>query len=92
VVQGSSVGEFFLSKLHILQKFSSMCSSRVSTQRLLFHCLDVLSSNQAKLVDELREFRQDTVMINNQLQDLNTRLHTGNIGCKRFCFLISNAS
>ena len=44
--------------------------------------LDVLRNNQSTLADELRQFRQDHAVINSQLQDLNTRLHMGNIGCK----------
>ncbi|CAK8697866.1 E3 ubiquitin-protein ligase TRAF7-like isoform X2 [Clavelina lepadiformis] len=42
--------------------------------------LDVLGNNQTKLVDELRQVRQEGAVFNSQLQDLNTRLHMGNIG------------
>ncbi|XP_078481474.1 zinc finger protein [Ciona intestinalis] len=42
--------------------------------------LEVMSTNQSKLVEELREFRQDNALINNQLQDLNTRLHISGVG------------
>jgi len=44
--------------------------------------LDVLSKNQSTLADEIRQFRQDNAVMNSQLQDLNTRLHMGNIGCE----------
>lgn len=42
--------------------------------------LELLSSNQAKLVDELDEMKQQNILVNNQLQELNTRLHMGGIG------------
>nr|CAB3267212.1 ZF(TRAF/RING)-5 zinc finger protein [Phallusia mammillata] len=66
---------------NFLRSMLSKTAERVDDLEKSFEIkLDVLSNNQTKLVEELREFRQDTVMINNQLQDLNTRLHMGNIG------------
>jgi len=39
--------------------------------------LELLTSNQSKLVDELDEFKQQNLVVENQLQELNTRLHMG---------------
>nr|XP_039272033.1 E3 ubiquitin-protein ligase TRAF7-like [Styela clava] len=41
---------------------------------------DVLTQNQNKISEELRQLRQDAVIITNELQNLNTKLNMGGIG------------
>ena len=51
-------------------------------------CVELLNSNQAKVVDELRDLKQQNIVVNNQLQDLNARLHMGGPGGKKNSKLI----
>lgn len=46
---------------------------------------DKLSQNHNKLTDDFRQLRQETGLISNELQQLNTKLNTGaGIGSKEF--------
>lgn len=68
------------------------CPHVLSPPTYAYKHTEILNSNQSKLADEVEEFKQQNVLMNNQIQELNTRLHMGGIGGVCVLFLLSTCN